>query len=88
MKQDSVSGSNAGNGRVTVRDIAAETGLSIATVSRVLNGGDNVASGTRDRVREVMARLGDRAPEPRRNGRFERQQGVAIVARPACKSSS
>jgi len=66
MKQDSVSGSNAGNGRVTVRDIAAETGLSIATVSRVLNGGDNVASGTRERVRQVMARLGDRAPEPRR----------------------
>ena len=50
MKQDSVSGSNAGNGRVTVRDIAAETGLSIATVSRVLNGGGNVAAGTRERV--------------------------------------
>jgi LacI family transcriptional regulator len=49
-----------------VRAIAAETGLSIATISRVLNGGGNVASDTRDRVRQVVERLGDRAPEPRR----------------------
>jgi LacI family transcriptional regulator, galactose operon repressor len=51
---------------VTVRAVAAETGLSISTISRVLNGGDNVASGTRERVRQVVARLGDQAPEPRR----------------------
>src|SRR4029077_11110203 len=43
-----------------------ETGLSIATVSRVLNGGGNVASDTRQRVREVVERLGDRPLEPRR----------------------
>jgi LacI family transcriptional regulator len=66
MKQGSVSDLVAGTGRVTVRAIAAETGLSIATVSRVLNGGDNVASGTRERVRQVVEQLGDRAPEPRR----------------------
>jgi LacI family transcriptional regulator len=66
LKQDSVSGRVTGNGRVTVRAIAAETGLSIATVSRVLNGGGNVAADTRQRVREVVERLGDRAPEPRR----------------------
>ena len=53
-------------GRVTVRAIAAETGLSIATVSRVLNGGGNVAPETCDRVRRVVDRLGDRAPEPRK----------------------
>lgn len=51
---------------MTVRDIAAQTGLSIATISRVLNGGDNVAADTQARVREVVERLGDRAPEPRR----------------------
>jgi len=66
MKQDSVSGPLTGTGRVTVRAIAAETGLSIATISRVLNGGGNVASDTRERVRQVVERLGDRAPEPRR----------------------
>ncbi|HEX4088196.1 MAG TPA: LacI family DNA-binding transcriptional regulator [Trebonia sp.] len=51
---------------MTVRAIAAETGLSIATISRVLNGGENVAAETRQRVSEVVGRLGDRAPEPRR----------------------
>jgi LacI family transcriptional regulator, galactose operon repressor len=66
MKQDSVSDLAPGTGRVTVRAIAAETGLSIATISRVLNGGGNVASDTRERVRQVVDRLGDRAPEPRR----------------------
>lgn len=66
MKQDSVSGLATGTGRVTVRAIAAETGLSIATVSRVLNGGEKVAPDTRQRVRQVVERLGDRAPEPRR----------------------
>jgi LacI family transcriptional regulator len=66
LKQDSVSGLVTGTGRVTVRAVAAETGLSIATVSRVLNGGANVAAGTRDRVRQVVEQLGDRAPEPRR----------------------
>jgi LacI family transcriptional regulator len=66
MKQNDVSDVVTGTGRVTVRAIAAETGLSIATVSRVLNGGENVASDTRRRVRQVVDRLGDRAPEPRR----------------------
>jgi LacI family transcriptional regulator len=66
MKQDSVSDRVSGTGRVTVRAIAAETGLSIATISRVLNGGGNVATDTRERVRQVVERLGDRAPEPRR----------------------
>ena len=66
MEQAAVSDLVTGTGRVTVRAIAAETGLSIATVSRVLNGGGNVASQTRQRVSEVVERLGDRAPEPRR----------------------
>src|SRR6201997_3221515 len=66
MKQASVSDLVTGTGRVTVRAIAAEPGLSIATISRVLNGGGNVASDTRERVRQVVERLGDRAPEPRR----------------------
>jgi LacI family transcriptional regulator len=50
---------------VTVRDIASETGLSIATVSRVLNGSPNVASDTRELVQATVDRLGPRAPRPR-----------------------
>src|SRR3984957_8694206 len=78
MKQSSVSDLVTGTGRVTVRAIAAETGLSIATVSRVLNGGANVAADTRQRVRQVVDRLGDRAPEPRR-----RPPARARVSRPS-----
>src|ERR1700734_1397858 len=65
MKQQSVSDlvSEAETGRVTVRAIAAETGLSIATVSRVLNGGENVAAQTRQRVSAVVERLP--GPRPR-----------------------
>jgi LacI family transcriptional regulator len=66
MKQEFVSDPFSGTSRVTVRAIAAETGLSIATVSRVLNGGDNVSRRTRETVRQVVEQLGDRAPKPRR----------------------
>jgi LacI family transcriptional regulator len=51
--------------RATVRDVAAETGLSIATVSRVLNGQANVAPHTRELVLRTVGRLGERAPRPR-----------------------
>ncbi|NUT97779.1 MAG: LacI family DNA-binding transcriptional regulator [Saccharothrix sp.] len=51
--------------RATVRDVAAETGLSIATVSRVLNGQANVAEHTRELVLRAVERLGAQAPRPR-----------------------
>jgi LacI family transcriptional regulator len=80
MKHDSVS--DRVTDRVTVRAIAAETGLSIATVSRVLNGGDNVAADTRERVRQVVDRLGDRAPEPRRRPRPRATRPPVLVRCP------
>jgi LacI family transcriptional regulator len=51
--------------RATIRDIAAQTGVSIATVSRVLNDQDNVSPHTRELVRLEVERLGKRAPAPR-----------------------
>ena len=42
---------------MTVRDIAAQTGVSIATVSRVLNGHANVAPETRELVKQAAERL-------------------------------
>lgn len=44
--------------RVTLKDLAAETGLTVATVSRALSGKDQIAAGTRARVREAAERLG------------------------------
>ena len=41
----------------TIRDVAREAGVSIATVSRVFQGGDNVLPETRERVQEAARRL-------------------------------
>ncbi|MHA6757198.1 LacI family DNA-binding transcriptional regulator [Streptacidiphilus sp. PAMC 29251] len=54
------------SGKVTVRAVAAEAGVSIATVSRVINGHHQVAEQTRDLVQKAMTRLG--APAPIRRG--------------------
>ena len=50
--------------QVTVREIAGEAGVSIATVSRVLNGHPHVAAGTRELVRRAAEQLGASAPGP------------------------
>ena len=44
--------------RVTIDEVARDAGVSVATVSKVLNGRDGVAAGTSRRVREVIERLG------------------------------
>lgn len=43
---------------VTIRDVARAAGVSIATVSRVLNDAARVTDETRDRVRTVVERMG------------------------------
>jgi DNA-binding LacI/PurR family transcriptional regulator len=45
------------NGRATIRDIAAHAGVSITTVSRVLNDRPDVAEDTREAVLEVIRQL-------------------------------
>lgn len=42
---------------VTIYDVAREAKVSMATVSRVVNGNNNVRKETRDRVMEVIKRL-------------------------------
>lgn len=44
--------------QVTIKDIAKETGLSIATVSYVLNGKDNVLQETKQKVLDAAQQLG------------------------------
>jgi len=45
-------------GSVTIFDVAAEAGVSTATVSRVANGHPNIKPATRMRVQDAMDRLG------------------------------
>lgn len=47
----------------SIRDVARATGLSTATISRVMNGARNVSPKTRDRVLEACRRL-DYVPNP------------------------
>lgn len=43
--------------RITIREVAREAGVSVATVSRVLNGTGQASEDTSARIREVAARL-------------------------------
>src|SRR3954454_5074570 len=45
-------------GRVTIVDVAAVAGVSVSTVSKVINGRDGIASGTRLRVQRAVRELG------------------------------
>src|SRR6201988_1673463 len=57
---------------VTVKDIAAAVGVSVATVSNVLNDRPNVGEATRHKVLELARRLGyrpNRAAQAMRTGR-------------------
>lgn len=59
--------------KVTVRDLAAISGVSITTVSRVLNGSDKVDPDTREKVERAITASGYKKrprikpPEPRKN---------------------
>ena len=43
--------------RATIRDVALAAGVSVASVSRAMNGADNVLPGTKDRILEAARRL-------------------------------
>lgn len=45
-------------GRPTIRDLAREAGVSVATVNRILSGASNVRQPTRERVQEAAQRIG------------------------------
>ena len=50
----------AGRPRITIADVAADAGVGVGTVSRVLNGGDQVRAATLRAVQDSIDRLGYR----------------------------
>jgi LacI family transcriptional regulator len=50
--------SETGNGRATIREIAELAGVSIATVSRVVNGREDVSAETRELVQRIVRERG------------------------------
>ncbi|MBB0244273.1 substrate-binding domain-containing protein [Streptomyces alkaliphilus] len=64
---DSAKGDEASGGPLTLAEIAQRTGVSVATVSKVVNGRDNIAPGTRELVEGAIRRHGYR--RQKRGGR-------------------
>lgn len=54
--------------KATISTIAAEAGVSTATVSKVLNGRADVSTATRDRIKQIMARHHYQPRRARRRG--------------------
>ncbi len=65
--------------RVTLRDVALEAGVSIKTVSRVVNGEPAVNAATAVRVAGVVERLGYRPNELARSLKGQRSRTIGLV---------
>ncbi len=62
-----------------IKDVAAAAGVSVGTVSNVLNRPDLVASATRDRVQSAIDRLGFVRNESARQLRAGRSRSIGLV---------
>ncbi len=67
------------NSRVTIRDVAARAGVSVATVSKVLNNRYGVAAATVARVRKVIAELGFESSLVARSLRNHRTNVIGVL---------
>ncbi len=68
-----------GLGRVTIGDVADRAGVSIATVSRVVNERYGVANATIGRVRQVIDELGYESSLVARSLRSQRTNVIGIL---------
>jgi LacI family transcriptional regulator len=67
------------SGRPTIRDVAEQAGVSIATVSRALNDKGDVSVQTRERVRDVARSVGYSADPAARSLVTQKSRLVAVV---------
>ncbi|NCB01373.1 MAG: LacI family transcriptional regulator, partial [Spirochaetia bacterium] len=65
---------------ITIKEVAQDAGVSIATVSRVLNNHDSVTSETRNNVLKVMKQLGYNRNEVARSLKMRFTNTIGIVA--------
>lgn len=70
-----------GSGKITISEVAREAGVSIATVSRVMQGRSTVAPDLTQRVRDVARRLGYR-PSPMARGLATGSTGMVGILVP------
>ncbi|MEZ4865207.1 MAG: LacI family DNA-binding transcriptional regulator [Caldilineaceae bacterium] len=65
--------------RVTIRDVARAAGVSHQTVSRVINGSEELSPATRSRVLEAIQRLNYRPSRTARSLAMQRTQTVGLL---------
>ncbi|MDT4761106.1 LacI family DNA-binding transcriptional regulator [Sphaerochaeta sp. PS] len=65
---------------VTIREVAKESGVSIATVSRVLNDSESVTAKTRTKVCEAMVMLGYNRNAVARSLKIRKTKTIGIIA--------
>ncbi len=64
---------------VTIRDVAKQLGLSIYTVSRAIDGYDDVAAATRERVLKMAAEMGYTPSRAARQLRRQRADAIGYI---------
>lgn len=64
---------------ITIHDVAAAAGVSVSTVSRVLNDKDDVAADTYDRVQQVIGELGYASSLAARGMRSRRTNVIGLI---------
>jgi LacI family transcriptional regulator len=69
----------ARTGRATMNDVAARAGVSLKTVSRVVNGEPGVLPATAERVSQAIADLGFRRNDSARQLRTGRAAGIGLI---------
>ncbi|MFC7292832.1 LacI family DNA-binding transcriptional regulator [Hirschia litorea] len=65
--------------RLTIVDVAREAGVSVKTVSRVLNDQKGVGDKTRERVRDIMEAMGYKINKAARDLRLNRPTLIALL---------
>ncbi|MCH8566936.1 MAG: LacI family transcriptional regulator [Balneolales bacterium] len=66
--------------KITLKDIASDTGYSVSTVSRVLSNSDKISSATREEILEAAVRLGYRVGRlPVTNGKKRKMSRIALI---------
>src|ERR1700710_689655 len=73
--------------RITIHDVAQETGFAVSTISNALAGKSHVNEETRSRIQEVALRIGYRASAAARSLRLRQSRMIGVlvadVANPA-----
>lgn len=79
MKPLARSKPSSSNGSITIREVAAEAGVSTATVSRALTGLDGVAKEARARVARAVASLNYRPNRLARGLRLGHRKVIGVI---------